>query len=107
MSADLLDRRDQVLPGPLVGADAPEPERNFPFSRNSTAFAVDYVGSYLRGCYEGWQHWLRETGTPTYAAGDMWGCVGAWFSGDWHSAGATRYLARVRAEPLGAHLAPT
>lgn len=70
----------------------------FPFSRNSTAFAVDYVGSYLRGCYEGWQHWLRETGTPTYAAGDMWGCVGAWFSGDWHSAGATRYLARVRAD---------
>ena len=66
----------------------------FPFSRNSTAFAVDYIGSYLRGCYEGWEHWLRSVGN--YAAGDIWGCVGSWFSGDWHDSGAESYLSRVR-----------
>ena len=26
----------------------------FPFNRDSTAFAVDYIGGELRGCYEGW-----------------------------------------------------
>ena len=70
----------------------------FPFSRDSTAFAVDYISAFLRGCYEGWEHWLRTAGTPTYAAGDVWGCVGSWFSGDWHSAGAERYVSRVRAD---------
>ena len=68
----------------------------FPFNRNSTAFAVDYIGSYLRGCYEGWIHWLREEGN--YAAGDVWGCVGSWYSGDWHSSGAESYNNRVRAD---------
>jgi hypothetical protein len=68
----------------------------FPFSRNSTAFAVDYIGSYLRGCYEGWEHWLRSVGR--YAAGDIWGCVGSWYSGDWHDSGAEKYLSRVRSD---------
>jgi hypothetical protein len=68
----------------------------FPFNRNSTAFAVDYIGSYLRGCLEGWIHWLREEGD--YAAGDIWGCVGSWYSGDWHSSGAESYNNRVRAD---------
>ncbi len=62
----------------------------FPFSRNSTAFAVDYLGSYLRGCDEGWITWLHPH------PGDIWGCVGSWYSGDWHSAAANRYADRVR-----------
>lgn len=66
----------------------------FPFSRNSTAFAVDFIGSYLRGCYEGWEHWLRSGGN--YAAGDIWGCIGSWFSGDWHDSGAENYVSHVR-----------
>jgi hypothetical protein len=70
----------------------------FPFNRRSTAFAVDYLGSQLRGCYEGWQWWLDNTGTGGYRAGDLWGCVGAWYSGDWHSAAAERYVAGVRQE---------
>ena len=37
----------------------------FPFNRNSTAFAVDYLASQLRGCDEGWEHWLGSA----YAAG--------------------------------------
>jgi hypothetical protein len=68
----------------------------FPFARDSTAFGVDYIGSYLRGCYEGWIHWLREEGN--YGSGDIWGCVGSWYSGDWHSSGAESYNNRVRSD---------
>jgi hypothetical protein len=70
----------------------------FPFSRDSTAFAVDYLGSQLRGCYEGWEWWLRGTGTSNYATGDLWGCVGAWYAGAWHSAAADGYIGRVQTE---------
>lgn len=72
----------------------------FPFSRDSTAFAVDYLASHLRGCYEGWELWLRDV-NRSYGAGDIWGCVGSWFSGDWHSAAAERYVSRVRANLSG------
>jgi len=70
----------------------------FPFNRDSTAFALDYLGSQLRGCYEGWEHWLKDTGTHTYAKGDLWGCVGAWYAGEWRSNRALGYIGRVRAE---------
>ena len=63
----------------------------FPFNRNSTAFAVDYLAGHLRGCYEGWMHWLA-------GSGDIWGCVGSWYSGDWHSAAADGYISRVQNE---------
>ncbi|NYJ05851.1 hypothetical protein [Petropleomorpha daqingensis] len=59
----------------------------FPWNRDSTAAAVDVLGGWLRGCYEGWVWWLRDhghAGRGVYRAGDLWGCVGAWFSGDWH-----------------------
>jgi hypothetical protein len=62
----------------------------FPFNRDSTAFAVDYLGSYLRGCLEGWITWLHPSG------GDIWGCVGSWYSGDWHSADADRYTRNAK-----------
>jgi hypothetical protein len=63
----------------------------FPFSRDSTAFAMDYEASFLRGCYEGWIEWLGP-------AGDMQGCVGAWYAGDWHSTAADGYVSRVQTE---------
>jgi hypothetical protein len=69
----------------------------FPFSRDSTAFAVDYMASQLRGCYEGWESWLGDT-SSTYAAGDIWGCVGNWYSGEWHSAAAEGYISNVQQE---------
>jgi hypothetical protein len=68
----------------------------FPFNRQSTAFAVDYLASQLRGCYNGWESWLTSSGG--YAGGDIWGCVGAWYSGDWHSSDADGYISRVRKE---------
>jgi hypothetical protein len=73
-----------VMPGNQNGT--------FPFNRNSTSFAVDYVASQLRGCYEGWERWLTKT------RGDIWGCVGAWYSGDWHTGDASAYISRVQRE---------
>jgi hypothetical protein len=63
----------------------------FPFTRNSTAAAADYWGAYIRGCFEGWETWL------TSKSGDLWGCVGSWYSGDWHSSAANNYINRVKA----------
>jgi len=65
----------------------------FPFNRNSTAFSVDYIGAELRGCFEGWETWLDGG-----KGGDIWGCVGGWYSGDWHSSAADGYISRVKAE---------
>jgi hypothetical protein len=62
----------------------------FPFSAQSTAFAMDYEAAYLRGCMEGWVSWLGSN--------DIWGCVGSWFSGDWHSPEADGYISRVQTE---------
>ena len=67
----------------------------FPYSRNSTALAVDYLAGELRGCYEGWETWLK-TGHSGYGAGHLWGCVGAWYSGDWMSTAARQYIGLVR-----------
>ena len=64
----------------------------FPWNRDSTAAAVDVLGGWLRGCYEGWVWWLRDHGNRSqgvYHAGDIWGCVGAWYSGNWHDGTAS------------------
>jgi hypothetical protein len=70
----------------------------FPFTRDSTAAAADYWGAYIRGCYEGWESWLKSTGTATYAAGDMWGCIGSWYDGVWHDSAADTYISHVQTE---------
>lgn len=81
---------------PAWGAWRDNQNGTFPFNRDSTAFAVDYLGSELRGCYEGWKLWLKTASTKKYAAGDIWGCVGTWFAGDWHSPAADGYVGRVK-----------
>ena len=66
----------------------------YPWNRESTAAAVDVLGGWLRGCYEGWIWWLRDHGNRSrgvYQAGDIWGCAGAWSSGNWHD-GSARQL---------------
>jgi autotransporter family porin len=69
----------------------------FPFNRDSTAFALDYVASYLRGCDEGWVHWLNKKHVgDTYAPGDIWGCVGSLYAGAWHTKPAVGFIADVR-----------
>ena len=60
------------------------------------AAATDHWGASIRGCYEGWKTWLKNTGTHTYRAGDLWGCMGSWFSGQWHSPASNAYIAKVQ-----------
>ena len=63
-----------------------------------TAFNADYYGAIIRAYYDGRQTWLSTVtgnGAP-YRAGDLWGSVGAWFSGRWHDPGAQRYVAKVK-----------
>ena len=70
----------------------------FPWNKYSTAAAADALGGWLRGCYEGWVWWLGAG----YHAGDIWGCVGAWYSGEWLAGAADipglaeHYIAQVR-----------
>jgi hypothetical protein len=66
----------------------------FPFNKDSTAFAVDFFGGEMRGCLEGWVTWLGGS----YGPGDLWGCIGYWYSGEWHSADAEGYISRVKGE---------
>lgn len=68
----------------------------FPFSRDSTAFALDYAAGFLRGCQEGWVRWLDKTGTRDYEPGDVWGCVGTWYAGSWKTPDAVEYMDRVK-----------
>jgi hypothetical protein len=77
----------------IVGTKSTSWPGVFPWNRDSTATAVDVFGGWLRGCYEGWVWWLEDHGSRTggvYGAGDLWGCVGAWASGDWYAGPADR-----------------
>jgi hypothetical protein len=70
----------------------------YPLSATATAFNADYHAGMLRHYFEGCATWMRDysyNGT-TYAAGDLWGAVGAWYSGDWHSNAANTYIASVK-----------
>ena len=44
----------------------------------------------MRGCYDGDSTYLGNT------RGDLWGCLGVWFSGAWHSSGGDSYAAKVQ-----------
>jgi autotransporter family porin len=66
----------------------------YPLAEQSTAFNLDYALAWLRACYEGaFGHWLANG----YAKGDEWGCVGAWYSGEWYDEAATDYIREVKA----------
>ncbi len=68
-----------------------------PLTSISTAFNVDYWGALMRATYEGCTTWLNDVDRGTqYAAGDMWGTVGFWYSGRWHTADAEWYISEVR-----------
>ncbi|MDP2290701.1 MAG: hypothetical protein Q8M22_05890 [Actinomycetota bacterium] len=54
-------------------------------ARTSSAYNLDYTYASWRACYEGTYTWLNTVErNGTYAAGDVWGCVGLWFSGRWY-----------------------
>jgi hypothetical protein len=71
-------------------------QSEWPMSRNDTAFNADFVYGWLRNCYEGWADYLYQStpvaGYRRYHAGDIWGCLGFWFSGTWYDQGAINYI---------------
>lgn len=68
----------------------------WPMTRDDTAFSAEFVYGWIRNCYEGWADYLYNQtpspGYPGYHAGDIWGCVGFWFSGGWYTQGAISYI---------------
>lgn len=76
-----------------------------PGTSQSTALAVDFWAARLRSCYDGDLYdgsgWLYPQSVTQMAAQNgwdyvLWGCVGAWFSGDWYSSGAQNYINTVK-----------
>ncbi len=86
----------------LMQVRAPVHEGTYPLSVQSTAFNVDYALAWRRACFEGTFTWMTAK-NPSYKAGDEWGCVGAWFSGNWYDgdvnvshSGANWYISKVK-----------
>jgi len=66
-------------------------------ARTSTAYNVDASLAARRNCFEGNEPWLNTTDHGReYAAGDIWGCVGMWFSGRWYTPPAIEYMTAVQ-----------
>jgi hypothetical protein len=64
----------------------------WPYTENSTAYNLDLYAAVIRGCYQGWDTWLGTT----YTKADLWGCIGRWYSGNWHTPDAQNYITRVQ-----------
>ena len=67
--------------------------------RDSTAFNADAYGAIIRYYYDGKATWLNDPCCRTgraYRRGDLWGSIGAHFSGRWYDSGAQRYIAKVK-----------
>jgi autotransporter family porin len=64
---------------------------------SSTAYNVDAALAARRNCFEGNETWLNSTPDRgrDYAAGDIWGCIGLWFSGRWYTPDSTMYMNAV------------
>lgn len=75
-------------------------QSTWPMSRDDVAFNAEYSLGVIRTCFEGWTFYLKGRtplpGYPHYQAGDLWGCVGRWYSGSWYSQGAVNYIERVK-----------
>jgi hypothetical protein len=75
----------------------PYMKSGWPGIAESTAMSADLAYGIWRACFDGYETWLNtvEQG-QRYAAGDVWGCVGRWFSGRWHTAASDTYVTKVR-----------
>jgi hypothetical protein len=63
----------------------------------STAMNVDAAYAIWRSCYDGYEVWLNnEPRGQQYHAGDLWGCVGRWYAGSWHTPAADQYISVVK-----------
>jgi hypothetical protein len=103
----------QCPPGHKLGADGTPNEcpqsygilqNRWPFEKSSwpgigrsTAMNADTAYAIWRSCYDGFEPWLNTVEhNGTYHQGDLWGCVGRWFAGRWHTQPAQQYIAKVR-----------
>ena len=67
--------------------------------RGDAAFNADYYGGILRSYYDGRQTWLHTVADENgrrYRKRDLWGSVGAWFSGRWWNEPARGYVREVK-----------
>lgn len=112
-AGDFTDDPNRCAPGHVPGGDGrpgcPESvgimqvkyryhEGAHPEAGQSTAYNLDYALATWRTCYEGQEPWLADHPSGSgYRAGDLWGCVGRWYAGDWRSDLASGYVSRVQA----------
>ena len=70
----------------------------WPMMRDDTAFSAEYIYGIVRNCYEGRASFVATTlpGYPAYHAGDIWGCIGSWYSGQWYSQNSLDYITSVK-----------
>ena len=58
---------------------------------------ADAAYAIWRSCYEGYETWLNTMPRGSqYHKGDVWGCVGAWFAGQWRNPPALGYIGQVK-----------
>jgi hypothetical protein len=75
----------------------PYQQASWPGAEASTAMNVDAAYAIWRSCYDGYEAWLNdEPRGQDYGPGDLWGCVGRWYAGSWHTPAANQYIATVR-----------
>jgi autotransporter family porin len=69
----------------------------WPGMADSSAFNIDTAYAIWRACFEGYEAWLNDVERGSeYAAGDVWGCVGRWYAGRWHTSEADTYIGKVQ-----------
>jgi len=75
----------------------PYEEASWPGIGTSTAMNADAAYAIWRSCYDGYEVWLNnEPRGQQYRAGDLWGCVGRWYAGSWHTPAADQYITAVK-----------
>jgi hypothetical protein len=63
----------------------------------STAMNADAAYAVWRSCYDGYETWLNSMPRGSrYHKGDVWGCIGRWFSGQWRNPPALGYITQVK-----------
>ena len=73
------------------------PGGSWPAMARSTAMNADAAYAVWRSCYDGYSTWLNSMPRGgQYHKGDLWGCVGRWFSGQWLNPPALGYIAQVK-----------
>jgi putative cell wall-binding protein len=81
----------------LLSVRYSESQDAFPEAETSTAYNIDYAYAAWRSCFEGLETWLNTVDrVGTYGPGDLWGCIGVWYAGRWHTAAAGGYISKVQ-----------